>query len=215
MLRSTTLLVLLAVLCPSGALAQRWEVELLRVAIDHDHPRTTSGRGEQIPPGLGLAARHLWDRGFFVGLDGSRGSERRWGAICGGFIIDPETQCIGETVRYSGGLVALTGGWLGSAAIGSRWTVGASVRTGLGAVWVRESGEDTGRGHSESPLAYLLGGALEGSYVLPGEHMALTASVGADRLRPFGRDRCEDCRQIVRDPLPGWSVGLGVRWRRR
>jgi hypothetical protein len=125
-------------LSAASAYGQVWELDVRRVTIEHDPPPTVSGSGKQIPMGFGVAARHVWPSGIFVEFEASRGSEDREGAICGGFIFEPATQCISETVRYSGGLVSVSSGWLLRLASGSGWSLGLRPRVGLGAVWVHE-----------------------------------------------------------------------------
>lgn len=215
--KCATLAVAAVATLTTGALAgpasgQAWEIAVRRVTIDHDPPSNVARSGEQIPTGLGLSARHLWQSGMFVEMEVSRGSEERTGAICGGFIVDPATQCVVETVGYSGGLVAVSTGWLSRLQIGSEWWLGVRPRAGLGAVWMHETGRDTGRSFSEAPLTLLVGLEGEVGYQLPWRPLALTAAVGVDQLRPV-RISCEDCRQVLNEPLPQVRMGLGLAWR--
>lgn len=200
-------------LCVSPIRGQTWELDIRRVTIDHDAPPTLSASFEQIPRGFGISARHLWESGAFLELEFSRGSDRRIGAICGGFIFDPVTQCVAESVGYSGGLVALSMGWQFRLDLGSAWWLGIRPRAGIGAVWVSEVGRDTGREHFEAPSTLVAGIGAEVARTLPWYGLFVSASVGADHLRPMRLGQCLDCHQVLDSPLPQMRVGIGVGWR--
>lgn len=197
---------------PPNAAGQGWEADLRWMTIDHDPPSNVASSGEQIPSGLGLSVRHVWPSSPFLGVRMSRGSEDRRGAICGGFVFDPGRQCTSETVSYSGGLVALSAGWRFALDVGSGWWLGIRPTAGLGTVWIRETGKDTGRSYSEAPLTFLAGLELEGARRLPLHALTIIASLGVNHLRPTGLDVCEDCRQVLREPMPQVEVGLGLAW---
>ena len=150
--------------------AQRVELDLRRVTIDHDWDSSVLGRGEAIPPGFGVTARYVWRSGAFLELSASRGSDRRQGVICGGWIIDPASECIFEPVEHSGGLFALSAGRRFQLDLGASW-LGIRPKAGLGALWVSEQGRDTGRSFLETPLALFVGVALEGGYRLSGRRL--------------------------------------------
>jgi hypothetical protein len=195
------------------ASGQLWELDVRRVTIDHDRSTPGSESGEQIPRGFGFAARHVWRSGVFVEFEASRGSDDRDGAICGGFIFDPATQCVPEIVRYSGGLVAVSSGLLLRLASGSGWSLGVRPRVGLGAVWVEERGLDTGFSFHEAPMTLLWGLAVEVRRELPWYGLGLLTSAGADRLHPVRNGVCLDCWTVIHDPLPHVRIGLGLTWR--
>lgn len=197
---------------PVTASAQRWEMSLGRMSIDHSWPSNQTNSAEQFPTGIAWAGRHVWSSGLLVDLEISTGSEVSPGAICGGFLFDPERQCIPEPVRYSGGLVALSLGWRLQQDIAQDWSIGVRPRVGLGSAWASQSGQDTDRSYSDHPLTLVLGAALDGEYRLPGRPLAIIASLGADRLKPINIAACEDCWELVTDPLPQWSFSLGIGW---
>lgn len=194
------------------ASAQLWEFDARRVTINHDRTPPGADSGEQIPRGFGFAIRHVWSSGVFVEFEASRGAEDRNGTICGGFVFDPVTQCVPEVVRYSGGLVALSSGWLFRVASGSGWSLGIRPRAGLGAVWVEEQGLDTGTTFHEAPISLALGLAVEVRRELPWYGHGLLTSAGADRLYPLGTEACLDCWQVIQNPLPQVRLGVGLTW---
>ena len=209
---SWALLGVACVVAPSGpVVGQSWEVALRKATIDHDPSRGSADTGEAIPPGLGVSVQHVWGSGVAFGLAMSQGSEVRAGAICGGFIIDPVLECIPERVRYSGGLVALSGGWRLRGELGSKIWLGITPTAGVGAVWVSEDGLETQRTYSETVFAFILGAALESGIRLPWDGFGVVVSAGVDQVRPL-RIGCEDCRQVVRDALPQVRFGAGVTW---
>jgi hypothetical protein len=216
MIRGTVLvcLVCIANLLHAGvASSQTWEIDLRLVAIDHDYEGPSSDDWEQIPVGFAIAGRQTWASGAFFGLEISRGSEEHYGAVCGGFIYDPVTQCVPETVSQSGGLVAVFAGMRWRSPLGSKWTIGIAPRGGAGFLWTREHGKNTKRTLSHSPFATLLGVAAEASYGLP-QGMALLSSVGADYLRPYSIIE-EDGWQPLRNSMPQVSIAVGVAWARQ
>jgi hypothetical protein len=190
---------------------QRWELDLRRVTIEREQSSSLTGSGELIPAGFGVSARHVWRSGLSIEFEVSRGSEDRMGAICGGFVMDPVTECIPETVRYSGGLVAVSFGWLFHVDTSSGWWLGIGPRGGIGAAWAKQTGRDTGETFSEAPLTLLIGLGAEVTRELPWYGLALMASVGADHLRPVVAE-CVDCWQVLSEPMPQLRMGLGLAW---
>lgn len=196
---------------PQTALAQSWGLEVRRVSIDHDPPATLTETGEQIPIGWGVAARFVASRNLFVQLEHSIGAEQRRGAICGGFIIDPATQCIPEQVEYSGGLTALSAGFAARIGLGSHWSAGVRPSVGLGALRAAEHGRETGRTYSETRPAILAGVAAETTVRIPDTGLGLIVSVRAAWMKPF-KEPCLDCRQVFWRSLSHIAYGAGLEW---
>jgi hypothetical protein len=192
--------------------AQTWELDVGRVRIDHDPSPYLTTSGEQIPTGIGLAARYVWRSGVFFGVASSRGSDVGAGAICGGFIFDPVDQCIPESIRYSGGHMALIAGWRFRLEHRSGLWVGIRPTAELGSTWTREVGRATGRAFYESRLTVGLGAGLEAGYQLPWRRIGIMISAGMAQLRPVHVDRCLDCRQELYEPMPLSRIGVGLTW---
>ena len=201
---------------PGCLAAQQVELDLRSVNIDHDPVPWIAETGEQIPSGFALAARLALDNWLFLEAEMSAGSELRTGAICGGFIQDPERECISEAVEYTGGLQALSIGWPGRLGIGRSFVVGLRPRIGIGRVRAREAGRETGRRYYESPYARIVGVAAEVSYSLPLHGLRFQVSAGRDRISPEIED-CLDCRQLFwKDLQQTWySFGIAWDWRSR
>lgn len=210
LLRSCTCLVA-ALLIPQAAFSQSWEMEVRRVAVDHDPPSTVTETGEQVPAGWGIAGRYVARRGVFIDLEHSSGSERRLGAICGGFIVDPVTQCIPEPVRYSGGLSGASVGYAVRIGVSQYWRIGLRPALGVGVVRAAEDGRETGRTYTEVRPALLASGALETSVRLSDSGLGLIASVRATGVQPITAS-CLDCRQVFWTRLSHVAYGVGVTW---
>jgi hypothetical protein len=213
-LGSLSIWLIVGLTLPKVAYAQAWELVARRVVIDHDYGPGFVRMGEQIPAGWGVAARALIGSHAFVQLEFSRGAEQRQGAICGGFIYDPQAQCVPEDVAYSGGLAAISTGWPGHVALGSRWSLGLRPQVGVAFLWVHENGQNTGRSYSEMPFTLRAGISGDVGYFIPDLGFSVVAVGGLDYLKPL-RTSCEDCRQVVRDALPQFVYGVGLSWRPR
>jgi hypothetical protein len=208
--RSLLPLLALVPLLPSAGAAQSWELHLGRMAIDHQPPVPDS-RGDRLPAGIALNVRYVWSWGTTLGMEISRGMQTRSGSVCYGLVADP-SECIVEPVENRGGLTALFLGWRVAARIGSHWSLGLHPRIGLGRITVLERGDDTGRTASQAKSTLVLGATGEVRYDVPGSRLGLIASTGLDQLRPLGLERCEDCYDVIRDPMPQWTFGLGLAW---
>lgn len=193
---------------PEDVLGQRWEVGLAGVWIDHDPAPFVDETGEQIPAGLGLSLRRSLTGGFFVGADWSGGTETRPGAVCGSFVRPG--SCITEPVAYSGGGLSVNAGWAVTVQIAPWLRAALRPRGGLAVLRARESGLLTGRSYSEYKLAPLLG--ITGDVGMrPFGPIWIAGSLGIDWLWPVSVP-CEDCRKILRERLPRYTAGFGVRW---
>jgi hypothetical protein len=146
-------------------------------------------------------------RMLFLGVEHSRGNEYLVGTFCGAFIIDP-SQCVVEEMRYSGGFSAASMGWAGRVAIG-----GVRPRLGFGVITAQQHGQDTGGRSDETKAAVLAGAAVEVSRHIPRIGLAVTASAGADRIRPVVIGECEDCRYFFREALSQRTLGIRLSWR--
>lgn len=204
---------ILVLFLPSVGTAQSWELHLGRMSIDHQPP-VADERGDRLPAGLVASARHTWRWGGSVEVEASRGSQTRTGSVCFGLVAEP-SDCIVEPVEYSGGLTALFLGWRVAGRIGADWSLGLRPRIGLGRVRVRERGDDTGRTASQTKSALVFGAAGDIRYDVPRSRISLIASTGLDRLRPFDLERCSDCYDVIRDPMPQWFGSLGLAWATR
>jgi hypothetical protein len=198
---------------PTKAIAQIWSVELQRVTIDDRTSGRIGGSADRIPQGFGFAVRFTVESMAFFEVNVSQGRESRLGAVCGGFIIDPDTQCIPETVRYAGSLMGFFVGWPGRVSVGSGLSLGLRPRIGLAALSTDEVGSDTGRSYEERTRSLVLGFAADVSYHLRGTALSVVASAGLDRIDPYGGEICLDCRKEFEDALRQIVWGVGVIWR--
>ena len=204
---------ILSVLCTAGLSAQSWELDVRRVVIDHDPPPQVADTGEQIPSGVGLAARYVFpNRHLFVEAEWSNGAERRLGAICGGFFLP--SDCVAETVQYSGGVFLVSAGWLARLSLGPRVRLGIRPKVGVGLLRANERGIDTGGTYSEGRFTTMVGVAAEAAFRPFTRGPWVSTSVGTDSLRPYSAG-CEDCRQLLRRRLPQFTVGVGLAWSMR
>jgi hypothetical protein len=202
-----------AILIPRAGFSQSWEVEVRRVAVDHDPPSTVTETGEQVPAGWGVAGRYVARRGVFIELEQSGGSEQRLGAICGGFIFDPATQCIPEDVKYSGGLSGASVGYAGRIGLSPYWRIGIRPALGVGVIRAAEDGRETGRTYSEIRPALLASAAVEATFRFSDTGLGLIATVRAMGVQPI-KASCLDCRQVFWRSISHVAYGLGVTWHR-
>lgn len=204
-------LLVASMLMPRGALAQSWEIEVRRVAIDHDPPSTITESGEQVPAGWGVAVRYVATRGVFLELEHSSGSEQRLGAICGGFIVDPATQCVAEQVKYSGGLSGASVGYAVRIRPSPLLALRIRPALGVGAIRATEDGRETGKTYGETRPALLASAAVDATLRLSGTGLGLIASVRATGVLPI-KASCLDCRQVFWRRLSHIAYGVGVTW---
>lgn len=200
---------------PPHVFAQSWGVEVRRTTIDDGVSGRIGASADRIPQGFGLAVRYTVEGIVFFEADASRGHESRMGAVCGGFIIDPEVQCIPEIVRYKGGLVGVFVGWPGRISVGSGFSLGFRPRLGLASLTTHEIGSETktNRRYEERTRALVAGIAALVSYDLGGSAFSVTASAGLDRIDPFGGEHCLDCRREFTETLRRAAWGIGLIWR--
>jgi hypothetical protein len=198
---------------PRQASAQSWVVEAERVTIDDKASGRIGGSADRIPQGFGVALRYAVEGIVFFEANASRGQETRMGAVCGGFILHPEVQCIPEIVKYEGGLVAIFVGWPGQISVGSGISLGLRPRVGLASLYTEEVGSDTNRSYEERTRALVVGIAAQVSYDLGGSAFGVVASAGLDRIDPFDGEVCLDCRREFTDILRQATWGIGVVWR--
>jgi hypothetical protein len=197
-------------LATAPASGQSLELEVRRARIDQ-RPAPLERPAAYLPPGFGVVARGVLRAGPFLELEASRGADTRRSAICG-YHMDPSLDCIPESVRYRGGLVAGLVGWRFRFGVGERLDLAMRPRVGLGAVWTSELGTETGRRRTEHPPTLVAGVFAEALYRLPGPGLGLIASLGADTIRPGVGYECADCFESLTYPMPQWSVGVGVSW---
>lgn len=197
---------------PVDLSGQAWELQAGWVRIDHDYASRVVPYGEQIPDGVGLSVRRsLRNSNFFLELELSRGSQRRTGAICGGFIQPGD--CISERVHYTGGISMFSLAWLGEKRVGGSWSFGLRPEFGLGLLRAHESGSETSRSFSDWQTAISVGLGAEVGVQVPGrERVRVFGAATWNHLRPVLVIGCDDCRMIYRDPLPQTSLSFGVRW---
>lgn len=200
-----------AMLIPQAGFSQSWEVEVRRVAVDHDPPPTVTETGEQVPTGWGIAGRYVARRGIFIELEHSSGSEQRLGAICGGFIVDPATQCIPEPVRYSGGLSGASVGYAVRIGLSPYWRIGIRPALGVGVIRAAEDGRETGRTYSEIRPALLASAAVGATVRLSDTGLGVIASVRVTGVQPI-KASCLDCRQVFWKRLSHVAYGVGLTW---
>lgn len=208
-----TLLGFLGVLSAEPAAAQRWELRLSRVSIDHDRSPSIADTGEQIPPGLGVSLTHVFRRPVFVEVEFTRGSEVRTGSLCGGFFAIPE-ECVVEQVGYSGGLVALSAGWAGELNPSSRLRIGVRPKVGIGYLRASEAGRETGGTFFEMTPSATVGVAGDlGLIVFPSRGIELIGFGGFARVKPFRISDCQDCQRVFDGSVPQSMAGVGLAWR--
>ena len=200
----------LPVVFGQGLAAQSWEFDLRSVHIDHDPPAHVADTGEQIPTGFGLSLRYvLPDDHSFVDVEWSNGTEARAGAVCGGFVQPGD--CVREPVLYSGGVLFASAGWLARVDVASRVRLGVRARLGIGALRAKERGLLTDRDYSEVKLTGVTGVAAEAALLPTTRGPWITFSTSADALWPFSVD-CLDCRNLLRERLPQYTISVGVSW---
>jgi|SRR5688572_933202 len=209
--------ILAAIVCglalPRFASAQA-ELEVRRVSTDYRADQSFLMRSDEpVPDGWGIAARYIATRHVFFELEYSGGAEDKYGAICGGFLENAAVQCVPETVRYFGSVLAFTAGWPGRIALGSRWSAGVRPKVGLGALHASEQGHETGREHSETRLSLNAGAALELTHHIPRIGLGLGACIEASRVRPVRIGSCEDCIEVLRADVTRVAYGVAVTWR--
>jgi hypothetical protein len=193
---------------PTALMAQSWELEARRVSTNYQ----ARGSAEPVPSGWGGVARYIARRPVFLEFEYSAGVDYRFGAICGGFLIDPATQCIPETVRYSGSVVGVSAGLAGRVRVGSRWSYGARPKIGLGAIDAGQHGQDTGREHSETRLAVSAGLAAQVSHHIPEFGVGISAFAEASQVRPLRITSCEDCMEVLRASVARLAYGITLIW---
>jgi hypothetical protein len=200
----------LTLLLPSSGAAQSWELHLGRMSIDHEPP-VPDAWGDRLPVGLAVSGRYVWSWGGSVEVEASHGTQTRPGSVCFGLVAEP-SDCVLEPVEYSGGLTALLFGWRVAAGMGPDWSLGLRPRIGLGRVGVRERGDDTGRKAWQDVTTLVYGVSGDVRYDVPRSRLSLIASTGLDQLRPLGLERCSDCYDVLREPMPQWLATLGLAW---
>jgi hypothetical protein len=192
---------------PVKASTQSLELDLRRAHFDAES-RLNPESGVTVPAGMELSASYVWASGVLLTLGASRGSEVRYGAMCGG--VTSSVQCPEEIIDYAGGLVALGLGWRLRTGPGSWWW-GIRPEVGLGVLWRRDEGRDTGIGRPESAMSLHYGMAVEGGYRFPQRGLGIRVSAGLAELRPQ-TDRCSDCYQRFDEALPHVTFGAGLSW---
>jgi len=195
--------------------AQGWEVQFAWVTIDHDYPSEVLPElrtGEQIPTGVGISARRsLFIPNLFLEIEYTRGSENRRGTICSSYWLTG--SCVYEPVEYSGGLFAgsLAGLWEHS--IARSWSIGIRPELGYGTLRIREDGKETGEVYKESQAVASAGIGAEIGFRVGGKRGLRVLGIATwNHLKPIGVDIDPDARKVIQDPLPQYSVGVGVRW---
>ncbi|MCH7857298.1 MAG: hypothetical protein IIB37_11150 [Gemmatimonadetes bacterium] len=150
----------------------------------------------------------------FIQLDIGYGRSKGLGSVCaGGLILPGQSGCRSEQVQYSSGLFTFSLGAPLAVDLGSVWSLRLRPRVGLGFVLSEEVGLETGNQHAEFPFAGIAGLATDVTHRIGRDHTtAIGLFAGIDVVKPLGLGRCDDCRIVLRDAMPKYSLGLTVAW---